>query len=232
MLGACMTCTEMCGNGAWMNGTRVMMEYPPMAEPGWMQRKGKRVKNQQRPSCCAAAPGATSLGAVGRLPATTTIPTMPFSASVSVWSASPRALPSTLNPSIPQHSAVFNSVCWFAAVSLRLGGYRLRAVPGWRRRRLDFMALHAFPASPSSSGRCAIRVRKARNRARLVGEGSSCTRAESSADRCSSARLCLWRSAASAWRSRASAARFLSRFASSAIRSASCAARSRDPVAS
>jgi hypothetical protein len=100
---------------------------------------------------------------------------------VSVWSASPRALFLTLNPSIPHQSAVFNPGCWFAFLGLQLSGYRLRAVPECRRRRLDFMALHAMPASPSSSVFWPIRERKARNRARLLGEGSSCTRAESNA---------------------------------------------------
>ncbi len=33
-----------------------------------------------------------------------------------MWSASPKPLPLTLNPSIPQHSAVFNPGCWFAAI--------------------------------------------------------------------------------------------------------------------
>ena len=179
MLGASTTCTEMCGNGAWMNGAIVTKEHPPMAEPGGMLRKGKRVKNQQRSSCCAAAPGTTSPGAAARLTASAASPTVPSTASVSVWSASPRALPlihQSLNTRL-----FLNPGCWFAAVRLRLGGYRLRAVPEWRCRRLDFLTLHAMPASPSSCSPWAIRVRKARNRARLVGEGSSCTRAESSA---------------------------------------------------
>ena len=112
MLGACMTCMVMYGNAVWMNGTIVTKEHPPMAEPGWMLRKGKRVKNQQTPSCCAAAPGSTAPGTAARLAATTTGRYMPTTSSwVSVWSASPRALLLTLNPSIPQQSPVFNPGC-------------------------------------------------------------------------------------------------------------------------
>ena len=71
------------------------------------------MKNQ---GCCAAAPGSTAPGAAARLAAPTAGPRMPTTSSVSVWSASPRTLPLTLNPSIPQHSAVFNPGCWFAVV--------------------------------------------------------------------------------------------------------------------
>jgi formylglycine-generating enzyme required for sulfatase activity len=58
-------------------------------------------------------PGTASLGTAVRLSGITSSLATSTTASVSVWSASPRALPLTHNPLTPQRSAVFNPGCWF-----------------------------------------------------------------------------------------------------------------------
>ena len=62
--------------------------------------------------CGAAAPGTAAPGAAARPTAYASDPTMPTTSLVSVWSASPRALPLTLNPLIPQHRLFLNPGCW------------------------------------------------------------------------------------------------------------------------
>lgn len=89
-------------------------------------------------SSCAAAPGTSSPGYAVRPTAASTGPATPATASVAVWSASPRALPSTLNPSISQHWLLLNPDCLFAAVSAGCWLFH-----PWRRRRLDSSAHRA-----------------------------------------------------------------------------------------
>jgi hypothetical protein len=65
--------------------------------------------------CCAAAHGRTPRCTVVRPFATSAAGRHQASTSVSAWSASPRALPLTLNSLIPQHSGVFKP--WLLACS-------------------------------------------------------------------------------------------------------------------
>jgi hypothetical protein len=66
--GVCRTCTETCGNGAWMTGTEAMREPPWMGPPGWMGRRRRARGEERRGSCCAAALGAASPGTALGLP--------------------------------------------------------------------------------------------------------------------------------------------------------------------
>ena len=102
---------------------------------------------------------------------------LPQKRTVEVWTAAETANdPLVLNdPSRLEAGLEFPGLVMIHAGSGRFEG----GAPG--QGASIFLTTHAISASPSSSGLWAIKARKARNRTRFVGEGSSWTRAESSA---------------------------------------------------
>jgi len=137
MLGGCMTCTAMCGNGAKITGmaattlasgkrraTAIHGSMPMNRD--WEVRRGREEMSDC--VCCVAVPGPAARCAAARPTATTSAPPMPTTPSAFVCVACPEDvfLP-PLSPPALSPGVVSSLGCW-------------------RRRRRDF-----FPRSPALS---------------------------------------------------------------------------------